>query len=213
MDTPAIYKQLLDLPAVFKPGDATFNAVMTSILDELNNLGATTNALQAQLSFPTANAGWLDLWGNFFGIPRNSAESDTAYNYRIQQTLLGWASTVAGIGKYIESVYGVNVTITENLVNGGFSITFTTPLTNNLYLEIANGLNHIRPAGVPFLPLLVVSGGSFIKTNFFLGMSSSGGAYLDSPVQDFTPAIPPNSNAWRGSIPSQFFNFPTGFGT
>ena len=213
MDTPAILKQLTDLPGVFKPGDATYNAVISSILSSLNDLGATTDSLQEQLSFPTANAGWLDLWGNFFGIPHNSAEADATYSSRIQETLLGWASTVAGIGKYIETVYGISVTITENLTNGGFTITFSEPLTNVLYNEIALGLNHIRPAGVPFLPLQVVSGGMFLTTDFFLGMSTAGGAYLASPTEDFNPPIPSNTNAWRGNIPSPYFSFPKSFQT
>lgn len=213
MDTGAILKQLNDLPGVFKPGDPTYNVIMASILTELNDLGATTDSLQAQLSFPTATAGWLDLWGDFFGIPRNASEPDATYNSRIQETLLGWASTVAGIKKYIETVYGVSVSVTENLTNGGFTITFSEPLTDTVYTEIALGLNHIRPAGVPFLPLQVISGGGFLTTDFFLGMSSAGGAYLTSPTEDFYPPIPPNTNAWRGTIPSPYFAFPNSFNT
>lgn len=214
MQTPAIQAQLGDLPTPFKPGDPVWLAVMNSFLAAMNAQGGTTDALIQQLSFPMATGKWLTFWGLFFGIPRFSGESDAFYANRIELTILGWASTVAGVGAWIEGIFNVPVAITENIPSQpGYSIIFDFPLSANNLTAIASGLSRIRPAGVPFLPFLVASGGLFLGTEVFLGMSFAPGAYLGSGSTSFSPSIGLTTNAWSGNIPVNYFNLPNNFNT
>ena len=213
MQPQAIYNQLTDLPQVFKPGDATYNAVTASVLAGLTALGLTTDSLAQQLSFPTASAEWLNLWGAFFGLSRNSGESDSQYQTRIQATLLGGTSTPIGIQNFILAAFGIQATVTEDFSTNSYTITFGTPLTNVQLAEIAAALERIRPAGIPFLPLGVIAGGMFTNTMVFLGMSEAPGAYLEAPIRDYFPTLAPNTNALIINLPGAYINFPSNFPT
>lgn len=187
---------------------------MNSFLAAMNAQGATTDALMQQLSFSTTTGKWLTFWGLFFGIPRFSGESDAFYANRIKETILGWASTVAGIGAWIENIFNVDVAITERIpAQPGYTITFGFPLSSSNLTAIASGLSRIRPAGVPFLPFLIASGGMFLDTEVFLGMSFAPGAYLGSGTTAFTPSIGLTTNAWSGNIPVNYFSLPNNFNT
>ena len=214
MQTGAIQQQILDLPPSFKPGDATWQACMNSFLMAMDTQGSSTDALAQQLSFTTSSGKWLTLWGLLFGLPRLSGESDESYSLRIQDTLLGHASTVAGIGSWIENVFNTNVSITENIPSQpGYTITFATPLTLEAYTGIANNLSRIRPAGVPFLPFHISSSGAYLDTLIFLGMGSAPGAYLGSGLSSLSPTVGLTTNAWIGTLPANYFNIPTSFDT
>lgn len=213
MQTPAIQTQLLDLPLVFKPGDATFNAVMNAFLAGLNAMGGSAEALAKQLTLAASTGNWLSFWGLFLGLIRQSGESDAQFLNRIQQSLLGWTSTPAGIGKFAKSISGVPITVSENFASPSWSLTFGGPLQAGALNNLFAGLSRIRPAGVPGFPFNVIAGGMFLNTNLFLGMSQAVGAYLEASSQSFYPVAAPNTNDFIENIPASYLQFPTQFQT
>lgn len=214
MQPQAQYDQLTDLPSIFKPGGSVYMAVITSILTGLVALGLSSDALAQQFSLPSASAEWLNYWGAILGLTRFNGEADAQYQNRIQQTLLGATSTPAGLGKFIEDVFNVTPTITEDFTTNSYTITFADPLTTDQLDQIALTIARIRPAGVPFLPINVIAGGMFLNTLLFLGMSNAPGSYLEAPTDEYFPTnLAPNTNAIIVTLPQSYFNFPTQFPT
>ena len=208
-----VNSQLLDVPPVFKPTGATYQAVISAVLAGLEDLGATTEALAKQLDLLTASASWLDLWGLLVQLPRTTNEGDTQYRARIQATLLGGTATVAGIGAFLSEAFGLSVIIQENFTTNSWMVTFSVPLTDSQLTTIALALARIRPAGIPFFPFNVVAGGMYLYTTMFLGMTYAQGAYLEAPTQQFYPNIGPNTNSLLVVLPLSYMNIPTTFPT
>ena len=91
---------------------------------------STINAL-AQMSLPTADGDWLDEWGGYFSVPRQSGEIDSAYanrvivevmrprgnNKAIEQALFdafGHAAQVVDLAKYNAATYLYNGAVNHN---------------------------------------------------------------------------------------------------
>lgn len=213
MQVDRIAQQLVDVPPVFKPTGTTYAAVFAAIMAGLEMVGASTESLVQQLDLQTAQARWLDFWGLLLVLPRNPNESDTQYRGRLQATLLGGTSTVAGVGAFLRAAFGYNVLIQENFATSSFSITFSIPLTTGQLNTIAAALARIRPAGIPFFPFNVVAGGMFLQTTFFLGMVNAQGAYLEAPNQQYFPNLGPATDSLIVQLPVSYLNLPNNFPT
>ena len=65
------------------------HAVLSSIDDSLNNLQNYTTDNRIQSFLNTATGDFLDEWGEWFGVPRKTGQSDTDYrNWIIDYVLL-----------------------------------------------------------------------------------------------------------------------------
>ena len=58
-------------------------AWLHSVALELKAAKEAIGAMVDQMSIPSADDEWLDEWGGYFGVARNTGESDTAYSNRI----------------------------------------------------------------------------------------------------------------------------------
>lgn len=56
---------------------------LDAVASELDPAAAQLSQALAQMSLKTASGDWLDHWGSYFGVPRNSGEADAAYAVRI----------------------------------------------------------------------------------------------------------------------------------
>ena len=160
-----------------------------------------------QLNFIQAFGPWLDVWGKLFVIPRNTNESDDAYQNRIVMTLLAGTCTPNAILIYMKTL-GINATLVENFSTSSYIIEFTAPLTAAGFNALAQNLARVRPAGVPFLPFAVLQGGLYIGTVDFLNAPKVTGAYLDSPLKGFTPVISAFTNNSVPLLPTLFLSDP-----
>lgn len=70
-------------------------------------------ALPAELSTTTADGGWLDYLGSFYGVPRLPAEMDEAYSTRIVTEVLRPLGNNLAIEQAIADYTGQQVTITD----------------------------------------------------------------------------------------------------
>lgn len=84
-------------------------------------LQAASDASDAALlcaALNTATSTWLDLWGSYFGIPRNDGELDPAYATRIVVEVLRPRCNNIAIGMALSEVFGQTVTVTDALIWG-----------------------------------------------------------------------------------------------
>lgn len=77
----------------------------------LDDLSTNTELALRQLNMLTAIEGWLDDWGNRFGVPRLQSESDTDYLARIKATVLLIKQNGRALEKLIRQAVGFRVDI------------------------------------------------------------------------------------------------------
>lgn len=208
MNFAAVKARLDDLPQTYTRLGSTFQAFDSSQTAALFRYTNASDGVINQLNFTQATGPWLDAWGKLFGIPRNVNESDDAYQNRITMTLLAGRCTPNAILIYMQSL-GIDATITEDFVNTSYHIGFTNPLTVAGFTALAQNLGSVRPAGVPFLPFDVLQGGLYLGTVDFLNAPKVTGAYLDSPLNGFTPKIAASTNNSVPLLPTLFLTDPT----
>jgi hypothetical protein len=197
MQFKATKTRLDDLPQTYKRLGAGYQAFDLSQAAALFRYTNASDGLMSQLVFKQAIGPWLDVWGKLFNIPRNSNESDDSYVNRITSTLLAGRCTPNAIIIFLQSI-GIEATIEEDFVHCAWHLSFTAPLTQDQFQSLAVNLGAVRPAGVPFLPFQVIQGGMYIGTVDFLNAPKVTGAYLDSPLNGFTPTI---AQATDNSVP------------
>jgi hypothetical protein len=143
---------------------------------------------------PTSLNGWLSVWGEILGIPKNSGESDFFYSIRVQATLIAPVGTPSGIQTWSRFMLGSQaVYVTENLITGGYAISIPANLPPQTITNWFLDLNRIRPAGIPFTvnaqtaPLMT-------GTYSYIGGLGFAGGYLGFGTQMIPLQISPNTN-------------------
>ena len=210
MDFPTVQAALNDVPPTFKRSNAPFLQVVDSESAALARMTIAADTIVSMVrDISNAQYGWLDFWGLLFGIARNSMEPDATYLARIIFTLRNGAGPPLAIVEWIQTVWGVAATISESFPAVGYSLTFPPAVTLAQIQVIVQGLNRVRPAGVPFA-LYSSSSGPYLDTVNFLDCPRISGAYVGGggAVRAFVtiPTATPNSTT---NLPTLFMTDPT----
>ena len=115
MDQEEVLYQLNDLPLTFQRPGAPFTNLIDAIAAALARGTTSDDSTTSQLTFVHARYGWLDVWGELFGVPRNPNEADSRYSSRIQYTVTAGGGPPAAIVAWCLYVWGVAITIAENI--------------------------------------------------------------------------------------------------
>lgn len=209
MDAAAVQYYLNDLPKTFKRPGTGYAQWMASLGFGVSSWTEASDAVMAQVSFTQAQWGWLDVWGQLFGIPRLNEESDAGYLPRIQALLILRGATPVSIRSFMQVLYGVNCTIVEQFGSVTWLLKLNSPVPGVSYNALATALGRVRPAGVPFTPFQIAAGGCFISTVNFLGGSRVPGSWINTATtpQGFTlSAGTPNSVPL---LPTSYLTDPT----
>lgn len=193
-----IQERLGDLPASFLRSGDVFAAWQLSQALQLLEYCQGADGLVPQSYFGSADYGWLDVWGELFGIPRNNNEANSVYQARITSTLMSPVGTVYAIQAYSTAYFGSTVTVTENLPAAGYTISLPAAAMNrNTYLI---NLQKIRPAGVPFSFVQSLESFYFNTFSYFNGQYDGAFYYggsnstlsitIPEPIDNEQPLLP-----------------------
>lgn len=209
MQFAAIQAQLNDLPPTFKRTSLNYLQLIDSLSCALSTFAQGADGSTNQLTFGNARFGWLDVWGLVFGIPRFNNEADSIYAARIAFEVLAGAGPPKQIEQWIMVVYKLSATVTENLPNVGYSITFPAVVTNTQISQILAGLAFVRPAGVPITGVFTVSGGTILETINFFNAAEVVGAYLTGGTASQPVTIGASTNNAQPLLPALFLTDPS----
>jgi len=189
-----VLTQLLDLPPAFLRPGTTFQQIYASLAAGESAYTLASDGLKFAESMPTSLNGWLAVWGEILGIPKNSGESDFFYSIRVQATLIAPVGTPSGIQTWSRFMLGTQaVYVTENLITGGYAISIPANLPPQTITNWFLDLNRIRPAGIPFTvnaqtaPLMT-------GTYSYIGGLGFAGGYLGFGTQMIPLQLGPNTN-------------------
>ena len=214
MDNRSVVDILRGVPYTFVSDQPNFLNFFQTLAQTLSQFTTGNDALTTQLLFKTALGKSLDSFGGILGNPRASGESDTLYVGRLISDYNGPFGTPVAIEKFIQTIYSVPVSVVATGVGGGFLIDFQSLLPDATYQAIAEALNWIRPAGVPFFPFSIVGGGLYLTTVNYLGSPRITGSYLSSPSNlTFAFSLLPNTNNIINKYPITIFEDPVLQGT
>ena len=208
MDFAAVQYYLSDLPRNFKREGNTYLWWQNSLNNGINQWTSGVDGVMSQMTFANARWGWLDLWGNLFNVPRSPNQTDAQYKAIIQNTLTARGGTPVTLKYYMDWGYGVSASISENFNLTSWALNLNEALPGENYNQLASNLGTFRPAGVPFTPFYIATGGNYISTVNFFGVSRVPGSWLTSAkiAQGFTlSAGTPNSVS---RIPTTFLTDP-----
>ena len=202
MDINQVNAQLSDLPSTFTRPGTPYTQWQDSWAEALALFTNGCDGVIAQTDFDGstyasgsgAQFGWLDVWGEIFGIVRNSNESDVLYAARISATLLAWVGTIPAIQACGMQILSTIVSVIENITSLGYSIVIPySPTTAQLQFFVS-ALARVRPAGVP-VTLGTTTGGIYLTTISYLGENPSvAGAYLTAGVTYVSGLFGSNTN-------------------
>lgn len=208
MDWNAVKARFDDLPTAYSRPGNTFQWIKNAVIASITLGTQSTDGITNQLNFQNAQGGWLNVWGQLFNLVRNNDESDVSYKARIQFTLKLGRTTPAAIQSYVTNALRVNATVSEDLADAIWKLTFSSNLTTAQYLSTAKDLAVVRPAGVPFLPMYVPQGGSYLGTINYIGAPAVTGAYLINATTKVSPNIGGTTNPAQPSLPTTFLSNP-----
>ncbi len=188
MDTASVYHQLNDLPTPFIRNGVPYTQWIDALAFGLQTGTNFFSGLPSQQYLPLASGGWLDVWGELFGISRAQNESDTLYRNRALFLLNAIVGTVIGIEELGYLVFQAPITVTES-PSGGYTIVFPGNATSTQIASFETYLQRIRPAGVPYL-IEQQTGGLYLSTFNYLSPSDDASPYLSSATSSIPPTIP-----------------------
>ena len=202
--------QLGDLPDTYKRSGATYEWVMNSLTAALDRYTNSSNSIISMSTFANAQGKWLDFWGQLLGgIARLNEQTDADYMALITQTILDGKGPPVAILDYVNLIYGIKASITENFPNVGWFLKFGSSFPQSSYNQLALTLGNVRPAGVPFTPFYVLGGGLYLNTINYLGRDRVTGSYIGQPVTAFNFTIPNSTNNVTSSLPTLFLSDPS----
>ena len=187
MDFPTVLSRLFDLPGTFLRDDPVFISWENSMAFQLSEYCSTVDALAPMAVFSSANFGWLDVWGELFGIARNGNESNLSYFQRISETLQSPVGSASAIQVWSTMYWGSLVTVTENF-SPGYQINLPSSINSAQLPQYVANLARIRPAGVPFT-IGQSSEYTYLTTYKYLTGPRDAGAYLGGSNQEISVQI------------------------
>ncbi len=209
MDWSQVQSRLYDLPPTYLRTGNIFSWLQNSYAAGLTFYTQSIDGIAFQYDFAQAQGNWLNTWGALFNMPRQTTETDTTYRNRMQFTLKLGRTTPVAIQLYAQDALGYENTVTENFSTVSWKLTLTSSITQASDLSLANGLNVVRPAGVPFLPIYIPSGGLYLGSINYLGAPSVTGAYLVESTTAVIPAISASTNPAQSPLPTTYLTDPT----
>lgn len=207
MNFTAVQYQLNDLPPTFKRPDVPYTQWVDSLTTGLTRMTTGQDGTVAQLLFTAAKYGWLDLWGNLFGLPRRQNEADSSYMARIAYSLVAGGGPPKAIAAWILATWGITVSVTERLPLVGYTITFPPIVTPAQVAAILTDIAHVRPAGIPF-NVTIQSVGTYLNTINFLDAPDVTGAYLGATTSVASGSIYPATNNSPPLLPTLLLTDP-----
>ncbi len=209
MDWSQVQARLYDLPPTYLRSGNIFTWLQNSYAAGLTWFTQSMDGLALQYDFNSAQGNWLNVWGSLFNLPSQSTETDTTYRNRIKFTLQLGRTTPVAIQLYTQDALGYQNSVSEDFTTVSWSMTLTSPITSNAYTTLANNLGVVRPAGVPFLPIYIPSGGLYLGSINYLGAPSVTGAYLVESTSSVLPIISPNTAPAQSTLPTTYLTDPT----
>jgi len=193
--TPAlVLSQLLDLPAPFMRPGSIYAQIMASLAGSEALYTTASDGIQFELSMPTSLNGWLGVWGEILGIPRNPNESDFFYSLRVQQTLVAPVGTPQGIQTWSRFILGTqSIYVVENLATASYTIQIPVSLPTTAISNWLSNLARIRPAGIPF-NVQITTSPLMLGTYSYVGASGFAGAYLGTGAQAYSLNLNSSTN-------------------
>lgn len=205
-----IQSQLENLPGTYLRQGTTFEWLQNSYIYGMERFCNAMDGTMAQLTFNNAQWRWLDTWGILFGVERNNNETDEHYRTRITNTVQAYHGTPNAIVAYMADSLGLNATVAENFNDPAWFFTLQSLIPTSEYNSLATQLATVRPAGIPFNPMYVLSGGIVLNTiNYLSSAPKVTGAYLGSPTTAFYFSIPSSTNNTRPQLPTTYLSDPT----
>ena len=195
------------LPSTFLRDDTTFRQWQGSLATGLGRFTQASDAVSGQMSFPNAQGKWLDVWGLLFGLPRHDGEGDSDYRTRVAASLVTGNGPPLAIQNYMRLARNLNAPVDEAFPAVGWSMTLPGSVTPKALSSIAQDLDRVRPAGVPY-DFKILRGGLFLSTVNYFGRASLTGAYLVTPVKTIQPPIGPSTNNAKPLLPTTFLTDP-----
>lgn len=207
MDFASVQATLNDLPFTFRKTTAPY----TQLVDAWSSMlalftdgvdGTMDQALPSGLTFSSAIGGWIDVWGLAFNIGRLPTESDYIYRARILAILSAIVGSVPAIQIWI-ALYAPGGSVAENLPAAGYTITLPAALSALQTMQFFDGLQYVRPVGVP-IALLSQSGGLYLGTVDFAGLDDTEGSYLAGGTAGAPLSIPAVQDNAQPAVPDLY---------
>lgn len=208
MDFQQTEQILSNLPQPFSRFGPIFNAILLGFTIACARNNVAIDSINNNIYTNNAKWGWLDAFGQLYGILRNQYETDPQYRQRLIGTLTAPHGTPLAISQFIKLALGLNTTVTEDFLSPSYTINFVTPVSTNTLQNVANTILWVRPAGVPFLPLYQQSGGLYLSTMNFLRGTKVSGSYLSQPHTNLNITIPASTPNPICILPTTYFNDP-----
>lgn len=110
------------IKTILEGSNPEHSAVLGAIKNQMDTMDSDLELFLKELSINTSTGIWLDEWGSWFGVYRDSLESDALYSQRIVDSLNEWKITIPAIkvivAKYLTIQTGIeffpeNITIFE----------------------------------------------------------------------------------------------------
>jgi hypothetical protein len=207
MDYLTVLSRIGDIPATFLRNGNPFTAWQTAQALQLSEFSYGSDALVPQMTFTSSNFGWLDVWGELFGIPRNPDEANSVYQNRITETLKSPVGTLYAIRAYGFLYFGKQITVLENLSGLGYIINLPTNIDVDAVPQFIINLERIRPAGVPFT-LELLTNNAFVNSFQYLNGQSFAGTYLGGNLLSSLYNIPEPITNSQPILPSLLITDP-----
>lgn len=208
MNFQQTYQILSDLPQPFTRFGSIFNAILLGFTIACARNNISIDAINQNIYTNNARWGWLDAFGQMYGVLRNQYETDPQYRTRLIGTLTAPHGTPLSISQFIKLALRISTYITENFSTPSFTVNFNTPVNSNTLQNIANTILWVRPAGVPFLPLFSSSGGLFLFTLNYLNGTKVTGSYLSNPHISGNVTISAGTPNPICTLPTTYFTDP-----
>jgi hypothetical protein len=207
MDWQDVLAQLNDLPSTFTRDGNPYDWWVNSFTELLSRYTTAADAYTNQINFNQANGLWLNVWGELYGISRHTDETDSDYSTRISQTLQAPHGPPLAIQQFLLLSLGITATVTEDIPSKvGWNVAIPIN-TMESQTAIAQDLDFVRPAGVPY-NFNIITGGFYLTTVNYLGRARVTGAYLSSPTDVVVPNISTNTNNSVPLLPTTFLTSP-----
>lgn len=208
MDWQDTYNIMSDLPDTFQRFGPIYKAILLGFVVSLARNNISIDQFAQNLTVFNAKWGWLDVYGKLYGILRNQYETDPQYRTRLQGTLSAPHGSPLAISQFIQLALSLKTYITENFTDVNYQINFNTAVNTNTLQQVANAINWVRPAGIPFLPLYQQTGGLFLDTINFFNVLHVSGTYLAQPHINANVTIAANTDNPISLLPSTYLTDP-----
>lgn len=202
--------QINDLPRTYKRSGSVYVSWSQSLTAGLVNYTDADRSVIEMSNFANATGPWLKFWGMLFGnIPKLQNQTDAQYKVYITNTLLTNKNTPLAIQNYVDMVYNVQSVVEEFFPKVGWALALNTPINAQELADLSISLNFVRPAGVPVMPSMILTGGLFLGTINYVNRERVTGSYLGNPTRTLTFTMNGSTDNSLSQLPTLYLTDPT----